>query len=132
MRKLRWSTGVIAALLSINSISAQEVLTKKVTLQNLYELADKNNNTLQILTNQEEIAEYALKEEKQKLLPSINATLMASYNGDGYITDRDFSNGFSVPIPEFGNNFIVEAQQLIYAGKAAKTSIEMAKNQKNS
>lgn len=60
-------------------------------------------------------------------MPQIDATLLLSYNGDGYITDRHFANGFSVPIPDFGNNLVLQAEQVIYAGGAVKTTVEMAR-----
>ena len=126
MRKIKRFLWVVALVFSVNQLSAQE-LERSVGLRDLFELADQNNRQLQILTNNQKIAEKAVKIEEQKLLPSVDATLMLSYIGNGYITDRDFSSGFSVPIPDFGNNFIVEAKQLIYAGGAAKTAIDMAK-----
>lgn len=124
MRKVKRFLWVIGLMLSTNFLSAQEKLT--VSLKDLFSLADQNNRQLQLLSNNEKIAQEAIKEEKQKLLPNINASLMLSYNGDGYITDRDFSHGFSIDIPKIGNNFILEAKQLIYGGGAVKTTIEMA------
>ncbi len=126
MRKIKRFLWVVVLVISANQFSAQEQ-NSSVGLKDLFELADQNNRQLQILANNQKIAERAVKIEENKLLPSIDATLMMSYNGNGYITDRDFSNGFSVPIPDIGNNFIVEAKQLIYAGGAAKTAIDIAK-----
>jgi len=98
-----------------------------VSLNKLFSFADQNNRDLKILENYVKIEDEAIRIEKQKLLPTINATLLASYNGDGYITDRNFKNGFSVPIPEFGNNFMLEAKQIIYAGGAIEKAIKLAK-----
>lgn len=126
MRKTKRFLWFIALAISSNFFSAQEIL--RANLNDLFSLADQNNRQLQILSNQQKIAKEIIKEEKQKLLPSIDASLMLSFNGDGYITDRNFSHGFSVDIPKFGNNFVLEAKQLIYAGGAAKTTIEIAKN----
>ena len=127
MRKIKRFLWVVVLVISANQFSAQEQ-NSSVGLKDLFELADQNNRQLQILANNQKIAERAVKIEENKLLPSIDATLMMSYNGNGYITDRDFSNGFSVPIPDIGNNFIVEAKQLIYVGGAAKTAIDIAKS----
>jgi outer membrane protein TolC len=49
--------------------------------------------------------------------------------GDGYITDRDFSNGMNAPIPHFGNNFALEVSQVIYAGGAISNGIAITKLQ---
>lgn len=114
-------------LLSSLSIRAQESTSRSVNLSDLFELADQNNRLLHILSNEQASAEEAIQGEKNKLLPSIDASLRVSYNGDGYITDRNFSNGFSIPIPDFGNNFVLEAKQLIYAGGVVNTSIEAAR-----
>ncbi len=124
VQRFLWGIGL---LLTSQVSLAQEQNVRSVALQDLFELADQNNRQLQILNNQQQIAKHAIKIEEQKLLPSVDATLMFSYIGNGYITDRDFSNGMSVDIPHFGNNFIVEAKQLLYAGGAVKTSIDMAK-----
>ncbi|WP_419870192.1 TolC family protein [Chryseobacterium sp. CT-SW4] len=97
------------------------------SLQDLFVLADEQNRDLKILDNNEKIAEEAIKEEKQKLLPSLETSLFFSYNGDGWMSDRNFSNGFRAPIPDFGNNFALEAKQLIYAGGAASAGIELAR-----
>ena len=55
---------------------------------------------------------------------TIFASLSASYIGNGVFMDRDFSNAQSVKMPHFGNNFAVEASQVIFAGGAIRTSIE--------
>ena len=118
------------ALAGSPAMKAQEHPTLAANLQKLYDLADQNNRVLKLLQNNEAIAEKAIQVEKDKLLPSLEATLALSYISNGYITDRDFSNGFSVDIPSFGNSFIVEAKQLIYAGGAVNKAIELAKTNK--
>lgn len=63
-------------------------------------------------------------------MPSVDVSLSASYLGDGWIADRDFSNGANAPMPHFGNNFAIEASQVIYAGGAISNSIAVAKLRK--
>lgn len=120
---------ICMAFFSINAMQAyaQDAKILRAGLSDLFQLADENNRELKILENNEKIAAAAIKQEQQKLLPSLDASLAVSYNGDGWITDRNFSNGFKADIPAFGNNFALEAKQIIYAGGAIKTSIEMAK-----
>jgi hypothetical protein len=55
---------------------------------------------------------------KNACLPDIDVSLAFNYFGDGYLLDRDFSNGMNAPIPHFGNNFAVEVSQVIYSGGA--------------
>jgi outer membrane protein TolC len=118
---------LILGLSFVMQISAQENKVLTVSIQDLFVLADQQNRDLKILDNNQKIAELKIKEEKQKLLPSVEASLAFSYNGDGWIMDRNFSNGFKAAIPDFGNNFVLEAKQIIYAGKAINTSVEIAK-----
>ncbi|WP_181304986.1 TolC family protein [Rufibacter sp. XAAS-G3-1] len=106
---------------------AQEPQKRLVSLQDLFRLADENNRTLRVGTYREQLAEEQIQQQKNQRLPSIEASLSFTYNGDGWIADRDFSNGMRAPIPSFGNNFALEATQVLYAGGAIKTSIEMAK-----
>ena len=52
--------------------------------------------------------------------------MSVAYLGNGYITDRDFSNGTSVSIPHYGNNIAIEASQVIYSGGAITNGIKAA------
>ncbi len=71
-------------------------------------------------------AQEEVKVAKNAYLPNIDASLSVSYNGDGTILDRDFSNSFNVEIPDFGNNFALEVSQVIYAGGAISSSVKMS------
>ena len=108
-------------------LMSQNVDSLLVSLNYLFELADQNNRELKILEYNRKKALEAVNEEKKKLLPSLDASLSFSYNGDGTVMDRNFSHQVNAPIPDFGNNFIVEASQVIYAGGAIKNAIETAK-----
>lgn len=67
---------------------------------------------------------------KNDRLPSIEAGLSFSYIGDGWMSDRDFSNGMKADMPHFGNNFAFKATQAVYTGGAVSTGIEMSELQK--
>lgn len=114
-------------ILSTTSLWAQEATPLSVTLDDIFRLADENNRTLKVLSHSEGLAATAIEQSKQQLLPSLDATLSLSYNGDGRVWDRHFKNGMHTPIPSFGNNFAFDATQIIYAGGAIKSSIAMAK-----
>lgn len=120
----------LAFALAIQTSYAQENAQRNLTLQEAFEIAETQNRDLKILSQLGEAAEWTIKEEKNKLLPSLEASLMVLYNGNGWVSDRDFSNGFSIDIPSFGNNFALEAKQIIYAGGAIKQSIKLAENNK--
>lgn len=111
---------------SFSPLSAQPPKILKASLDRLFEIAEKNNRTLKITDYNEKIATEQITEEKNKLLPSLDASVSVSYLGNGWMADRDFSNGMSAPIPHYGNNFALEATQIIYAGGAINTSVKMA------
>lgn len=95
-------------------------------LEEMFRLADENSQSIQVYKTGKEAAEVALKTAKAQRLPDINASLSASYLGNGKLWDRDFSNPMTIDMPHFGNNFSLEAQQVIYAGGAINSGIELA------
>ncbi|GHT20931.1 transporter [Bacteroidia bacterium] len=95
----------------------------------MFALADQNSKSLRPSTTGISEAHEAVNVAKNARLPDIDASLSFSYLGDGYISDRDFSNGMNAPIPSFGNNFALEVSQVIYAGGAISSGIEIAKLQ---
>jgi outer membrane protein TolC len=52
-----------------------------------------------------------------------------SYNGNGTITDRNFTHAFTAPIPHFGNNFALEVSQVVFSGGAIGNGVKIAKLQ---
>ena len=109
-------------LLTSQHVVAQ--IPKTFTLPELYELAITNSKQLKLAKTGVETAQSATNLVKNALTPSIDVSLSASYIGNGVFMDRDFSNAQSVKMPHFGNNFAVEASQVIFAGGAIRTSIE--------
>jgi len=109
------------------TLLAQRSDTLGVQLTDLFELADKNNRQLKIFSYNEQLAAENLQQQKDRLLPALEASLTLSYNGDGWVSDRNFSKGSTAPIPAFGNNFALQATQVIYAGGALKTAVELGK-----
>lgn len=101
-----------------------------LSLEQMFALADENSKTLKVETSAVLEAEQAIKVAKNGYLPDIDISLSASYLGNGTLLDRDFSNGQSVKMPHFGNNFAFKASQLIYGGGAITNSVAMAKLKK--
>ncbi|GHT16094.1 hypothetical protein FACS189415_2900 [Bacteroidia bacterium] len=108
---------------------AQETVRQVISIDEMFALADQNSKSLRPYTTGIHEAHEAVNVAKNARLPEIDASLSFSYLGDGYITDRNFSNGMNVPIPSFGNNFAVEVSQVIYSGGAISAGIEIAKLQ---
>ena len=97
-----------------------------LSVDEMFRLADENSKSIQTYSTAREAADQALQAAKAQRLPDVSASLSVSYLGDGRLWDRDFSNGTNIPMPHFGNNFALEAQQVIYAGGAVNSSIALA------
>ena len=95
-------------------------------IEEMFRLANEQSRSIRASQAGKEAADEALKAAKAQRLPELSASLSASYLGNGRIWDRNFSHGMRVDIPHFGNNFAVEAQQVIYAGGAISSGIERA------
>ena len=74
-------------------------------------------------------AHEGVRVAKNARLPEIEASLSFSYLGDALLTDRNFSNGSNASMPHYGNNFAIEATQVVYAGGAITNSIAIARLQ---
>lgn len=125
MSKVRLLIVVLCALLWAEGSYAQNSYV--LTLEQMFALADENSKTLKAEDAAVIEAQQGVKVAKNGYLPDIGISLSASYLGNGYLMDRDFSNGQSIKMPHFGNNFAVEATQLIYGGGAVTNGVAMAK-----
>lgn len=96
-------------------------------IDELFRLADANSTSIQAYATGKEAAAEALKAAKAQRLPDISASLSGSYWGDGKLWNRDFGNATHIDMPHWGNNFALEAQQVIYAGGAVNSGIELAR-----
>ncbi|GHT28325.1 hypothetical protein AGMMS49574_02390 [Bacteroidia bacterium] len=108
---------------------AQETVRQVLSIDEMFALADQNSKSLRHHSTGINEAHEAVNVAKNARLPNIDASLSFSYLGDGYLTDRDFSNGMNAPIPHYGNNFALEVSQVIYSGGAISSGIEIAKLQ---
>ena len=97
-----------------------------MSLDEMFALADSLNSVIKVSNLAVSEAKAGEEVARNAYLPSIEASVSASYNGDGYIMNRDFTNGFSVDIPSFGNNFKFEVNQVIFAGGAIKSAVKMS------
>lgn len=104
--------------------SAQPML---MTIDEMFQLADKNSKDIQLHELMINEADQAVKVAKNNYLPTIDAAVDLKYIGDGVMTDRDFSNGVHADMPHFGNSFVVKASQVVYAGGAISRGVERSK-----
>lgn len=127
MSKLYYLMALFVTL-CISSAYAQTE-SRMLSIENLFRLADENNRSIRAYSTAVEEAQENLKMAKNAYLPSIDASLSLSYNGNGTITDRNFTNAFAAHIPHFGNNFALEVSQVVFAGGAISSGVKITELQ---
>ena len=116
------------ALAMATDIAAQS--TRKLTPDALFAIADSTEESLHAKRIGVEAADKELQAAEASRLPDINVSLSASYLGNGYVWERDFSDGMAVEIPHFGANFALSVNQVIYAGGAVNNGIALTRQGK--
>ena len=122
MHKMILTAMTVRLLCSSISVCAK----RKLTIEQMFELADKNSKQIKSFTIAYDESLQNIKVAKNALLPELEASLSVGYLGDVWLADRDFSNGMNAHMPHFGNNFAIEASQVLYAGGAITAAITMA------
>ena len=125
MTKFKWLMVLTATLCSQSMYARTEVL-RPMGIDELFRLADEQSSSIKSYRTGVEAGAEAVKAAKAQRLPDVSVSLSMSYLGDGYLWDRDFSDGMSVGMPHFGHNFALEASQVIYSGGAVSGCIELA------
>ena len=129
MNKLALLIASFVTMLCPQGLCAQENSRQVLTLDQLFALADQNSKSLRPATTAINESEQAIKVARQAQLPDINASISASFLGNGCLIERDLSSGIKAPIPHWGNNFALEVSQVIYAGGAINRNINRSKLQ---
>lgn len=127
MSKKKWLIVLLAAVLCSRNLCAQNDMQKRVMgIDEMFQMADKQSQSIRTYRTGREAAAEAVKAAKAQRLPDISASLSFSYLGNGWLSDRDFKNGINIDMPHFGNNFALEASQVIYTGGAISSGIRLA------
>lgn len=129
MRRIKGILLFISILGYLPFLTAQTVFKQKLSIEQMFQLADSNSRSIRTFHIGEQEAEQAVKVAKTANLPSVDVSISASYLGDAWLSDRNFSNGQNAPMPHFGNNFAIEATQVLYAGGAVSNQIAIAELQ---
>lgn len=114
---------VVALMLSVGGM-AQNPVT--MTVSELFERVEQHSKSLNVLRTNEDVAREAVEEARSQRLPDINSSLSLSYIGNVLLTNRELGDAHGYSSPHFGNNFSLEAQQVVYAGGAIDAGIKMA------
>lgn len=123
--KIRIFTAFIVFAITAN-VYAQ--VPQVMSLDEIFALAD-STKSVQTSEAAVKMAEASITTAKNSLLPDINFIASASFNGNPWISDRDFSNGYTVEGPHFGNNFALEVSQVVFAGGAISSNIKASELQ---
>lgn len=126
MNNHRLLTGLLAAVLCSGGVCGHALSTVVYTLDEIFAAAEKGSVLLRPSLTAETASAIELDAARRSRLPEINASVSVGYNGDGFTTDRHFSDYQKAPIPHFNNVAAVEIMQPVYAGGAISGAIEMA------
>ena len=117
---------------------------QRLSLQSLFDLADQQSQRIKVSEAALKAVEEGVASAKSASLPSVEFSLQGSYTGNAFILSRGFSTSGTTeyivpglgpqqvqngkqPTPHWGNSFTVQASQVVYAGGAIHSGIEMAK-----
>ena len=117
---------------------------QKMSLQSLFDLADQQSQRIKVSEAALKVAEEGVASAQSAMLPSVEFSLQGSYTGNAFLMSRGFSTSGTTeyivpglgpqqvqngkqPTPHWGNSFTAQASQVIYAGGAIRSGIEMAK-----
>lgn len=117
------------ALLTIalaSALCAPAQKAHRLSIHDMFGILDTENRTMKASDAAVSTAKKGWESARAERLPDLNTSLSASYIGNALLTDRDFTNVHGLSSPHFGNNFALDAQQVIYAGGAIDAGIELA------
>ena len=117
---------------------------QRMSLQSLFDLADQQGQRIKVSEVALKAAEEGVASAKSALLPSVELSVQGSYTGNAFLMSRGFSSSGTTeyivpglgpqqvqngkqPTPHWGNSFTAQVSQVIYAGGAIRSGIEMAK-----
>ena len=126
MRKIVKAASLTAMAVGLaGSMHAQQSLP--LTLDELFDMAEARNRSMAVMDLAVADAEEAIKVAKKGRLPDVSASLSVSCIGNANIFSREWDEFQLVHLPHFGNNFALEATQVMYSGGAVTAGINMAR-----
>lgn len=117
---------MFVGLLLLGAASLADAQQQTLTIDQLFKSIEDNNAALRAQKSGVESADLGIESAKSKRLPDVDASLSVSYIGNVLLTDRDFTDVHGLHSPHFGNNFSLQAQQVVYAGGAINAGIRLA------
>lgn len=124
MNNLRLLAGLACAALLGGGLRAYS--QSVVTLEEIYSYAEANSSQLRPSITACYEADQEIKVARSAQMPDINASLSLSYIGDGFITNRDFTDYQKASIPHLGTGLSLSVNQPVYTGRAITNTIKLA------
>lgn len=121
---LKYKMTLLAMALFFSAASAQ-TSERKMTLDEVIQLALENHTQLKLSKENINIAKQQTKIAELQKLPSVTASANAFYLGDALLLDKELSKVATLTMPHFGNTYSVQASELIFKGGLVKKSVEM-------
>lgn len=119
-------SGLLSCVPTAVKASPQRADTLKLNLNDVFVIVDSSNRTVAMLRTAVDMAREGVNDARSALYPQIDIAVSASYIGDAFLSERDFSDITRAETPHFGNNFSVDASQVIFAGGKISAGIELA------
>ena len=126
MNNQRLLTGLLSAVLLGAGMCAFGQNPSVITLEQLFESAERYSTQLRPSFSAEEEANQEIRVARAGRLPDISSSLSFSYIGDGFTTKRNFSDYQKAPIPHYGNALSLSVNQPVYTGGAITSGIQLA------
>lgn len=108
------------------AMTAQAQTEQRLSIDEMFRMIDQRNSSIRASCTAVEAAGEGIKAARSQRLPDISTQLNFSYIGNALLTDRDFGNGVGCETPHFGNQFLLDVQQTLYAGGAIDAGVRLA------
>lgn len=107
---------LFASLAFCAAMQAQESSMIKLSLPEVFSLADKQSHTLRGADYDLERTTSDLASSKMQWAPELSLSVSAGYSGNELLTDRNLSNGEWIDMPHFSNKLSLQLTQTLYNG----------------
>ena len=124
MNNHRLLTGMLGMVLSGMAVCSYS--QSVMTLEELFEYAETHSAQLKPAITSQDVSQHEISIARAQRLPEINANLSVSFLGDGFTTNRNYSDYQKAPIPHLGTGLGINIEQPLYTGGAITGAIEMA------
>ena len=126
-----FALSIFLGLIHSPDLKGQTMRERDMTIQELARNVEQNNIQLKLAGTSVKIAEARIEEAKTNRLPNLDASTKAMYLSDVSMYNPNWSKVTTVDIPNFGHQFNITANQLIFAGGKINKSIELAEMSKS-